>query len=349
MATDKPTSTTDEAPYPSETDPRRLRFGDFEFLAGSGELLHRHSTGRSKRVRLQPQPAKVLLYLAERSGELVTREELQRHLWSSDHFVDYDQGLNYCIRAVRRALGDDASAPRYLETIPRRGYRFRRAVEIANGPSKDWTRGLLRMVPLRRASRPARLRQATLVAAAIAVFSVALHWVLWSGLLEAGRPPKLAVMPLEDHSSTESGAALASSLTDELISELASRHAEELGVIARTSSVAAAGRGLTAAELGAKLGVDYLLTGGMQRSHDATRITVQLIRVRDETNLWAEIYEQPLDQADWNRWVQTVSLRVAERLALTLPNKDLPSDSSWARPASSSRTARSRDPRDVSG
>lgn len=81
-------------------------------------------------LRLQPQPARALQYLAERTGELVSRDELRLFLWGPDHFVKYDQGLNYCIQQIRQALADSAQAPRYLETLPRKGYRFLVAVEL---------------------------------------------------------------------------------------------------------------------------------------------------------------------------------------------------------------------------
>lgn len=97
----------------------RLRFGDFELRVDSGELFR-----SGVPVKLQPQPARLLEFLARRSGEVVTREEIRLHLWGEETFVDFEHGLNFSIRQIRRALGDSAQAPRFLETIPRRGYRF---------------------------------------------------------------------------------------------------------------------------------------------------------------------------------------------------------------------------------
>ena len=97
----------------------RVRFGQFELDPASGELCAGDAP-----VRLQPQPLKVLTMLVRRAGRLVTRDEIQREVWTDDTFVDFDQGLNYCIRQIRTALRDDAHSPRYIETIPRRGYRF---------------------------------------------------------------------------------------------------------------------------------------------------------------------------------------------------------------------------------
>lgn len=109
---------------PSSRKPRLLRFGVFE-LEPEAERLTRGGA----RVKLQAQPLSLLTLLAERSGELVSREEIQEHLWGKDVHVDFDQGINVCVRQVRQALGDDASSPRFVETVPRKGYRFLAPVE----------------------------------------------------------------------------------------------------------------------------------------------------------------------------------------------------------------------------
>jgi len=127
----------------------RLRFGAFLFDPRTGELLK----GRSP-IRLAPQPARVLALLAGRPGELVTRDELQREIWGGDTFVDFDQALNFCIRQIRAALGDDAEAPRYVETLARRGYRFMAAVEeegtVRAAPAEE--RAMLVVLPFENLS-----------------------------------------------------------------------------------------------------------------------------------------------------------------------------------------------------
>jgi DNA-binding winged helix-turn-helix (wHTH) protein/tetratricopeptide (TPR) repeat protein len=103
-----------------------LRFAAFELDPRSGELRKKGDL-----VRLPPQPFRVLAFLATRSGEVVTRNEIRQQIWSEETFVDFDQGLNFCIRQIRDALGDDAEAPQYIETLPRRGYRFLIPIEPA--------------------------------------------------------------------------------------------------------------------------------------------------------------------------------------------------------------------------
>jgi len=96
-----------------------IRFGLFEADLSAGELRR-----QGRNVKLQEQPFQVLAVLLRRPGEVVTREELQRELWPADTFVEFDQGLNTAIKKIRQALGDSADNPRFVETIPRKGYRF---------------------------------------------------------------------------------------------------------------------------------------------------------------------------------------------------------------------------------
>ena len=109
---------------------RRLRFGCFEFDPNACELK-----GPDGAVRLQPQPARLLKLLLENSGDVVSRERVRRHLWPNEVHVEFDQSMNTCIKRIRSALNDSAEAPRFIETLPRLGYRFLAPVtEVENGP-----------------------------------------------------------------------------------------------------------------------------------------------------------------------------------------------------------------------
>ena len=112
----------------SATRDRRLRFAQFELDLDARELLR---DGRP--VRIQPQPLRVLEILVVQVGTLVTREELRHRIWDEATFVEFDQGLNYCIRQIRLALGDDAATPVFIETLKKRGYRFTARVEVVGG------------------------------------------------------------------------------------------------------------------------------------------------------------------------------------------------------------------------
>src|SRR5258705_12289513 len=107
--------------------PAKVRFGVFELDLRTGEL-RKHGL----RIRLQEQPFQVLAMLLERSGEVITREELQMKLWPADTFVDFDHGLNKVINKIREALSDSAETPRFVETVARRGYRFLAEVKVVN-------------------------------------------------------------------------------------------------------------------------------------------------------------------------------------------------------------------------
>jgi DNA-binding winged helix-turn-helix (wHTH) protein/tetratricopeptide (TPR) repeat protein len=123
--------------------PEVFRFGTFELHSGPGELRQHGDL-----VRLAPQPLKVLELLVRRSGEVLTRNEIREHVWCGDTFVDFEQGLNFCIRQIREALGDTADAPRFVETIPRRGYRFLMPVKAA-GDAQPRTLTRLIVIPFR--------------------------------------------------------------------------------------------------------------------------------------------------------------------------------------------------------
>jgi TolB-like protein/Tfp pilus assembly protein PilF len=117
------------APAPG-TEPQIFRFGVFDFDGSTGELVKNGTT-----ISLQPQPAELLRLLLLRAGELVTRQAIERALWDDATTVDFDLGVNRCVRQLRAALLDDSDAPRYIETIPRRGYRFIAPVSVARGPA----------------------------------------------------------------------------------------------------------------------------------------------------------------------------------------------------------------------
>lgn len=123
----------------------RVRFDAFELDLASGELCKGNTT-----VRLQPQPLKVLMLLAGRAGQLVSREEIQKEVWTDDTFVDFDQGLNYCIRQIRAALCDNAETPRLIETVPRRGYRFVAGLQAVSLPADR--RVMLAVLPFQNLS-----------------------------------------------------------------------------------------------------------------------------------------------------------------------------------------------------
>ena len=127
-----------------------IRFGPFALDPTSRELRKRGSL-----VKLQPQAIAVLLLLTERAGQIVSREEIHQHIWGNDTFVDFERGINFSINQIRTALGDDADKPRYVETIPRRGYRFIAAIENDEQPTAEASASVIPM-PSDRTSTASR-------------------------------------------------------------------------------------------------------------------------------------------------------------------------------------------------
>ena len=212
-----------------------VRFGTYEIALHSGELRR-----AGVRIRVQQQPLRLLEILLERPGEVVTREELRSQIWPNESFGDFDQAVNVAIAKLRGALGDSADNPRYIETLPRRGYRFIADVAVVNRPvnklefshqldsSATLERGPLDVAA--KVARPQRLpwKQARKMLG-LAIVSALLILVVWI-FLKRSRPQvnvlssspvrSLAVLPLENLSSNSED-YFADGMTDELITDLA--------------------------------------------------------------------------------------------------------------------------------
>jgi DNA-binding winged helix-turn-helix (wHTH) protein len=171
--------------------PGTIEFGEYELDLAAAQLRR---LGRD--LRLQPQPLKLLSLLVTRAGTIVTRDEIRRELWNDDTFVDFDQGMNFCVRQIREALRDDAERPMFVQTVPRRGYRFIAATRTPTGgqpqptggqppPSVDtklmralWTN----IAELKLADEKRRSRRSALVAAAVVLAALAAAgFILWPG------------------------------------------------------------------------------------------------------------------------------------------------------------------------
>src|SRR5271169_6466058 len=283
-----------EAPASSS---RRVRIGLFEVDFGSAEV---HREGR--KVPLQEQPFRVLVMLLERPGEIVSREELQARLWPSDTYVGFDEGLNTAIRKLRVAFGDSAENPRFVETLPRRGYRLiapvAEGVEAAVQSSEtaavaDTTADVL-------GDRPGKGYWPVLAWPAAALLLI-LAGVAYTALRHsspnasskslAQKRVMLAVLPFQNLSNDPTQEYYSDGLTEETITDLGQLSPAQLGVIARTSAMAYKHSDKTITQIGHELGVDYILEGSVRRENGRARISAQLIRVSDQTHLWAQSYD----------------------------------------------------------
>jgi TolB-like protein/DNA-binding winged helix-turn-helix (wHTH) protein/Tfp pilus assembly protein PilF len=277
------------AERPSRCPPAPVvRFGVFEFDPETGDLW---KSGR--RTRLQEQPRQVLGALLARPGELVTRDELRATLWPDGTFVDIDTGLNVVINKIRQALDDSASAPRFVETLPRRGYRFIAPVaapvaEAVLAPAVSSDTVPVRPVAATAEPRPTRSRPRALAAVVLASVAIVATWVWSSGTVTRPGPDaairSLAVLPLENLSGDESEGYLVEGITEALTTDLASIGA--LRVVARQSTKQYRGTTKPISAIGRELQVDAVIEGSVSRS------TVQLIDVATDRHLWAHTYER---------------------------------------------------------
>jgi TolB-like protein/DNA-binding winged helix-turn-helix (wHTH) protein/Tfp pilus assembly protein PilF len=272
----------------SPGQPHIRRFDVFEVNLRSGELCQPGS-----RIRLQDQPLQILELLLDHPGEVVTREQLKNQLWPDDVVVDFDHSINSAVKRLRNVLGDDAENPRYIETLPRHGYRFIGAVDYGTA-KQDRHKGRAPGAP--REARRWLASAAIIVVAAIVLFGTlfALNvGGLRDRLLGPGAPPKIesiAVLPFENLSGDLNQEYFADGMTEELITNLGKISA--LDVISRTSVMRYKGTRKPLPEIARELNVDTIVESAVRSSGGRVRITVQLIDARTDHHLWAQSYER---------------------------------------------------------
>jgi DNA-binding winged helix-turn-helix (wHTH) protein/tetratricopeptide (TPR) repeat protein len=282
-----------------------LRFAAFELDLATCELRRGGAA-----VALTVQPARLLAVLAWRAEELVTRDEIQRHLWPDGTVVEFDACINQCVRQLRHALRDSAASPRWIQTLPGRGYKLlvpaafhapRDAGALPASepaPAAEEPSIAAAEAPAEVAPTPGRRRAGVYATAAIASVAAALS--IAGGVrgspaagstahrpaapTEPAPPPRLAVLPLR-----AAAAALeprASAFTEELITALGERYAPRLEVIALRTSLRYAGTALAPDAFGAELGASHLVEGSLDRE----RIAVRLVRTSDRVQVWARTF-----------------------------------------------------------
>jgi len=313
------------------------RFGLFEVDERTGEM---RKQGRP--LKLRGRPFDILVLLLRRGGDVVTREELRRQLWPADTFVDFDHGLNSAMNRLRDALRDSAESPRFIETFPRRGYRFIAPVTViqtSTGTGTGETAAPIDEVPPPPAhapeasspsDAPARLTRIAvsrpsrvvlgLAVLALAV-SVGVAAVYFRVVRTPSTPPPpskmtLAVLPFENLSPEADQDYFSDGFTDEMIAELGKLDPEHLGVIARTTSRLYKDAKKSVGQIRSELGVDYVLEGSIRRAGGRVRITAQLVQATSMTNLWAERYDREV--SDVLAIQSEVAMKIAHSLALAL-------------------------------
>jgi TolB-like protein/DNA-binding winged helix-turn-helix (wHTH) protein len=322
----------------------RLCFDAFEFDTRTVELRK-----RGLKLRLRGQPLQVLAVLLHRRGDLVTRDELRAEIWAEDTFVNFDHSLHNAIARLREALGDSAAKARYIETLPRRGYRFigqiekvdmhladpRMAKQFVEGPISE---GALRNLTM-------TVSVALLALASIAAGMRVNHLSAQTQVKEP-QLPALAVLPLDNLSGDPSQDYFVDGMTDELITDLAKE--KSLRVISRTSVMHFKGSRKTLPEIAGELNVDAVIEGSVERIGKRVRIRAQLLYAHPDRHLWAETFES--DSSDILRLQSEVGQAIARQVqAQFLPpaHEQLHDHSTYARRSGDRPATKAREDQDA--
>jgi TolB-like protein/DNA-binding winged helix-turn-helix (wHTH) protein len=268
------------------SQPRVVKFGVFEVDLQAGEVRK-----AGMKQKLTGQPFQVLQALLERPQEIVTREQLRERIWPGNTFVDYDLALKKAVNRLREVLGDSAESPHFIETIPKRGYRFLGTLEAAQQPNAV---SATTPLPTRR-----KIRWPLAVALAMALTAALLIGLnvdkLRTRIFAKSRSPEIrsiAVLPLQNLSNDPNQDYFSDGITDALTTELAQIGA--LRVISRTSAEHFKGARETLPEIGRALNVEAIVEGSVTRSENRVRVTAQLIDAASDRHLWAKSYERDL-------------------------------------------------------
>src|ERR1039458_561704 len=253
-----------------------LKFSDFELDERAYELRR---AGRA--LKLERIPMDLLCLLARNAGQLVSRDAIIEKLWGKDVFLDTDNSINTAVRKIRQILSDDPRNPRFVQTVPGKGYRF--AAPVTDEPH-------VMLEPSRN--------------------------------LDVSQRVMLAVLPFENLGNDMEQEYFSDGLTEETIAYLGQLDPQSMGVIARTSSMVYKRTTKTIAEIGRELGVNFVLEGSVRRERQRIRITAQLIRVTDQTHLWAESYDREIGSV---LGVQAeLGVSIAKKIKIQLGGKEKP-------------------------
>jgi len=292
-------------------------FGPFELRSATGELLR-----DGLNLKLAPQPFRVLLMLASRPGELVSREEIREMLWNDGTTVEFDQGLNFCIRQIRAALADDAREPKYIETLPKRGYRFIAPVSRVAAPLDCATviEPDPQPQPVAAPPAPSRWRPILWLAPSVMAAVVLLLFVFHRAEGTHITPGAILVRPFVNLSLPAEDAWFSDALTQQIIGALAENKA--VHVVPWSSTLALKGESVSVRELRDRFHVDAILEGSVARSGERLRVIAQLVDAGSEHVLWSN--QDDRDASDLAGVQNDLITSIAGTLRLRLTETEIP-------------------------
>lgn len=306
------------------------QFGDFSLQPGTFELSR-----NGRRLKLERKPLELLVLLVTNHGQVVSREQIARCLWTQEIFVDIEHGINTAIRKLRQTLGDSSDLPQYVQTISGSGYRFiapvttvatdipvpvQSPVEPVDPPVQQEISPAASPPSAATSSRKRWLVPA-LCASALVVIAALTLGPRASRFLNRNQHPaltSLAVLPLQNLSGDAAQDYFAAGTTDELTTELA--HIQGLRVVSRTSAVLAGQSQKSLQQIAEALNVDAIVEGSVLRSGNKIRITAQLIDARNDKHLWAQSFEG--QASDILLLQDTVAHEIASQTRIALTASD---------------------------
>jgi DNA-binding winged helix-turn-helix (wHTH) protein/TolB-like protein len=263
----------------------QFRFGIFEFNGKNRELRR-----NGQLVRLQAQPAQVLECLIQHAGQVVSRGELHRAVWGEGTFVDFDRGLNFCMAQIRAALDDDASAPRFIRTIPKRGYQFIAPIAIAANAAA---------ATAEPTAEGQKFSRRLLVAGAVAA-TLLLGIAFSAGYRLRARAasrslPVIAVLRFDNETGNPDATRFSDALTDSVVERLTTLSQGQYSVIGNAQILRLPRDQRDLKAIAISLGAAYVVLGQVQRSGTQTRILAHLIRLSDQTHIWVVRMDRTLE------------------------------------------------------
>lgn len=283
--------------------PKIFAFGPYELFTRTRELYK-----FGVKLKIRPQPFQVLELLLERPGDVVSRDELREKLWKEGTFVDSEHGLNTAVKELRAVLNDSAAEPEFIETLPRVGYRLLVPVKCAESetpsPAAELTaeneerianNNAVRMTPdqapLQKRRRLIWLTLIPVALAIVAFLTVRRQNRVATPVVQTSRQT-IAVLPFENLTGDPAQDYFTDGLTEEMIFQVGGLDPQHLGVIARTSVMRYKNSNTSTTAIGRDLGAEYLLEGSVRRDASRVRVSTQLIRVKDQTNIWSREYDR---------------------------------------------------------